>query len=216
MIHIQSSQKSSAILAIPRGFLCHRSTNLSYTAFILACRRITSSNSCAPSCPFASQRAPSWVMLAKSEPVMWMCGWKSWCGCCFHCCCRCCRHHYTITILRDAAFSGPVMRKSCYRRRLPSSSPPFLLRFCAMHRGRMLAQSEPLVRVGEEKLLSFSYIIIIIEMVTANITITCHISATTTTTLMLSKSKPKIGIWVQVSLLLSWSSSSSASASSSA
>ena len=92
----------------------------------------------------------------------------------------------------------------------------FLLRFCAMHRARMLAQSEPLVRVGEEELLSFSYIIIIIEMVTANITITCHISATTTTTLMLSKSKPKIGIWVQVSLLLSWSSSSSASASSSA
>ena len=40
-------------------------------------RRITSANSSGPSCPLASQRAPSWVMLAKSESVMWMHGVKS-------------------------------------------------------------------------------------------------------------------------------------------
>ena len=42
-----------------------------------AWRCITFSNSCGPSWPLASHSLPSCVMLAKSESVMWMCGWKS-------------------------------------------------------------------------------------------------------------------------------------------
>ena len=44
----------------------------------VTCLRITSANSFGPSWLLPSQRAPFSVMLAKSEPVMWMRGWKSY------------------------------------------------------------------------------------------------------------------------------------------